>query len=187
MDLEFIQELTEARLYRSRDTLKGKTAEELAKTTFLMIMMIEILRSEESAWTKNYVINTRWNEDFKAMLMQASDLHNLITILNNQEKFQDKITIDKTISPPIFMLKTYFRNIENGRKEHGWDRGFFKKLEEFLKIKDSSLREIRRAVADWNLNSDSEKRTVRHQIKNILMPTNQQNDLVLYFKDKLRG
>lgn len=187
MDLEFLQELTEARLYRSRDTLKGKTAEELARATFLMIMMVEILRAEEPTWIKNYIVSTRWNEDFKAMLMQASDLHNLIAILHNQDKFEDKITVDKTISPPIFMLKTYFRNIENSRKDHGWDRSFFKKLEEFLKIKDGSLREVRRAVADWQLNSDTEKRTVRHQIKNLLLPTNQQNDLLLYFKDKLHG
>jgi hypothetical protein len=185
--LPFLQELAEARMYKNRDTLQGKTAEELAKGMFLMIMMLEILRKEDSSFAKRYSINTQWNQDFRSLRLQASDLHNIITVLSNQDQFADKIAVNKAISPPILQLKHYFRDIENDRKDRGWDRAFFKKLEEFLKINDSACREVRRAVADWHMNSDNEKHTVRYQIKNLLLPTNQQNDLLLHFKNKLQG
>jgi hypothetical protein len=144
--LPFLQELAEARMYKNRDTLQGKTAEELAKGMFLMIMMLEILRKEDSSFAKRYSINTQWNQDFRSLRLQASDLHNIITVLSNQDQFADKIAVNKAISPPILQLKHYFRDIENDRKDRGWDRAFFKKLEEFLKINDSACREDRKSV-----------------------------------------
>jgi signal transduction histidine kinase len=77
------------------------------------------------------------------------------------------------------------RDIDSGLKQQGVDRAFFKTLEEFLKISDSNLKEIRRAVADWRDAGATEKSTIRYKIKNLLHMTNQQNDLLIQFRTKL--
>lgn len=185
--LDFIEELKEARLFRGRETLKGKTAEELARVFYLMIMMIEILRDEDKSWVEDYINNTMADSEFTSMRSNSTDLHNIIAVLHNQDKYSDKIIINARISPPLLQIKRYFRDIINNRKQHGVDRSFFKSLEDFLKINDSTLKNIRRTVGDWNLSSTTEKRTVRYDIKNMIKTTNQQNDLLLHFMDKLRG
>lgn len=185
--LNFFEELKEARLFRGRETLKGKTADELGKVLYLMFMMIEILRAEDKLWAIEYVTNTMADEQFTSMRSNSTDMHNLIAILSNQNKYEGRITTNYKISPPLLQIKRYFRDILNDRKLRGVDRSFFKSLEDFLQISNGEFKNVRRTVADWNLASDTEKHTVRYAIKNLIRPTNQQNDLLIHFFDKLRG
>lgn len=182
---DFLDELNEARLFRGRETLSGKTAEDLAKVLYLMFMMVEILRHEDSSWLRDYISNTMNDEYFKYMSASSSDLHNIIAVLSNQDKFSDKIKTDGKISPPILTIKRYFREILNKTKYPGQDRAFFKSLEDYLKISNSNYKNIRRTVGDWESSSKNEQNTVMYEIKNLIKPTNHQNDLVLRFIDKL--
>jgi hypothetical protein len=186
MAFEFFQEMNEARLFKDADTLYNKSADEIAKITFLMFMMLEILRHEDQSFAKSYVAKTIWYEGFDAMRSSASDLHNLLAVLNHQEKYEGKIKQNKAISVPLLQIKRYLRNIENGRHEHAQDRSFFKSLEEYFKLTDSTVRQIRRVVGDWKDASTTEKRNFRYQIKN-LIPVSQRNDLVIQFRNKLQG
>lgn len=181
--LEFIKELAEARIYKGTDILKGKSAVELAKLAYFMIMIIEILRWEDKSFAQQYVRATISYENFDAMRSNATDLHNLLAVLNNQDKFSGKIKTDAHISVPVLQLKRYLRDVESGKKDPGLDRAFLKSLEKFFKISDSAMREIRRDVADWNQGSASGKATTRNYIKNHVGMANLQTDLVLHFKN----
>jgi hypothetical protein len=185
LSLPFLQELTEARMYRGSSTLQGKTADELAKVVFLMFMMLEILRKEDAGFAKKYAKQTLWHEKFSTMRTNASDLHNLLSVLSNQQDFSSKIATNANINVPALQIRRYLRDIDSGLKQQGVDRAFFKTLEEFLKISDSNLKEIRRAVADWRDAGATEKSTIRYKIKNLLHMTNQQNDLLIQFRTKL--
>jgi hypothetical protein len=185
MMLDFIQELNEARLYRGTDTLKGKTADDLSKVAFLMIMMLEILRHEDKSYASTYVHDTISYENFESMRSSASDLHNLLAVLNHQEKYEEKIKTNLSISVPVLQIKRYLRDIENHRFDHGQDRSFFLKLEDFLKISDSKVKSIRRVVGDWKDNSHGEKDIIRHQIKNLIQASGQQSDILQKFKTLL--
>jgi hypothetical protein len=63
----------------------------------------------------------------------------------------------------------------------------FIKLEDFFKISDSTIKQIRRFVGDWHDVSNNEKANVRKQIKNILQVYGQQNDLLIQFKHTIHG
>jgi hypothetical protein len=106
-------------------------------------------------------------------------------VLNNQNDYADRIIVNAAISVPTLQIRRYLRDIENDRKQIGIDRAFLKKLDDFFKISDSSLKEIRRVAADWNYASPTEKGTIRRQIKNALQSTNHQNDLLIHFRTKL--
>ena len=180
---DFIQEIKEARIYKNGDTLKGKTAEEIANSIFLMIMMLEILRNIDEDYAKKYAIQTLGYENFTAMRNNASDLHNLLAVLNNQDDYSEKIETNSKISVPALQIRRYLRDIENNLKDMSLDRQLFLKLEQFLGIKNSSFKQIRRNVADWRLNSDTEKTLIRRNIKNYLNNYNQQTDILIYFRN----
>ena len=84
---------------------------------------------------------------------------------------------------PALQIRRYLRDIENNRKDMSLDRQLFLKLEQFLGIKNSSFKQIRRNVADWRLNSDTEKTLIRRNIKNYLNNYNQQTDILIYFRN----
>lgn len=185
--LDLIQELVEARLYRGTSTLEGKTAEEIAKISFLMIMMLEILRFEDSKLVSKYVADTLQYEQFDSMRSSASDLHNLLAVLNNQDKYKERIKVNHNISVPVLQLRRYLRDISANSKDRSLDRTFFTKLENFFKITDSNFKQIRRYVGDWHLVSDNEKNKIRKQIKNFLQNYGQQNDLLIDFKKTINS
>jgi hypothetical protein len=185
--LDFLQELKEARLYRGADTLQGKSADELAKITYAMIMILEILRHEDNKFAKKYVDDTIGYENFSAMRSNATDLHNLLSVLNNQSDYENKITVNHNISVPVLQIKRWMRDISSGHKDKGLDRTLFMKLESFFKISDSQLKQIRRSVGDWNDTSTNEKSVVRKQIKNFLQGHGQQNDLLIQIKHYIHG
>jgi hypothetical protein len=180
--LEFIQEIAEARIYKNGETLKGKTVEDLAKITFLTIMMLEILRHGDSRIASKYANDTQPFQTFNSMRTSASDLHNLCVVMSNQEKFKDKISTNSKISLPELQTRRYLKDVANGRKEIALDRSYFKKLEDYLQIKDNSLKNIRRNVADWELNSQSDRNSTINIIKQLANSLSQQNDLYQLFK-----
>lgn len=182
MMLDLLQELVEARLYRGASTLSGKTADDIAKSAFLMILMLEILRYEDPDFAKKYVRDTMAYENFDVMRVGGTDLHNLLAVLNDQSRY-DKITANPNISVPVFQMKRYLNALASGHKDKGQDRAFLMKLEQFFKISSSSLKSARRSIGDWNDNSESEKSTIRHDIKNYLQNTGQYSDLFIRFKE----
>lgn len=184
MTLEFIQEISEARLFKNGETLKGKTATDIGKITFLSIMMLEIIRKSDDKYAREYAKNTRSSNNFAGMNPGKSDLHNLLVVLNHQDKFSSKITTDSHIFVPMIQLKHYLNNIEDNRTELDVDRRMlFKKLEDGLLIKDNNLKHIRRAVADWDLTSKNEREIIYTNIKQLANSLAQQNDLFQYFKN----
>lgn len=195
--LEFIQEIAEARIYKNGETLKGKTIEDIAKITFLTIMMLEIIRCKNPSVASSYANNTQPYQSFDSMRTSASDLHNLLVVIANQDKFQDKLasnkkysstwpftqsTLPHPITLPELQTRRYLKDVVNSRKEIALDRSYFKTLEDYLQIKDSNLRNIRRNVADWGLNSQSDKNSTINIIKQLANSLSQQNDVYQLFK-----
>lgn len=180
--LEFIQEMNEAKLFQNRDTLDGKTIKDLASTTYLMILILELLRTEEPKYAKSYANKTMIYDDFNKMRSNTTDLHNIVSILDNQEDYESKIKIDKTVTLPMFGLKRYLRDIQEDRKDPTQDRQLFIKLENQLKISSSTLKNIRRIVADWRSATSTEKRSTRNNIRTEFNKLSWQNDIFLHYK-----
>lgn len=182
---DLIQELTEARMFKGSDTLVGKSAEDVAKMAFSMLMMLEIIRNEDERWAKSYVNKTMPYTNFDSMRTSASDLHNLLAVLNNQDKYSARIKTNPRISVPVLGIRRYFREVEAGRKERGIDRSLFISIEDYFKITDSNLKKIRRNVADWWMVSDGEKQSTKRLLKNILQSTSHQADIYVHFKNTI--
>ena len=90
-NLPFITELTEARMFYDGKDLKGRSAEDIAGLAYLIIMLLQIIRYDYPSQAKSYASDTARYKQYETMHYSATDLSNLLAVLNNQENYDDKI------------------------------------------------------------------------------------------------
>lgn len=162
---EFInKELTEARMFRNERILKGKTAEELSETLYVCILILQIMRYEDPAWAAEYARRTVQYGNFNGMRMSATDTYNLVSILENQERYSDHFQPNLRINVPSLQFKRYLRDIMQERDNLAFDRQFFLVLERQLKITTPWLRSARRIVSQWPRSLNKEKKMAATRI-----------------------
>lgn len=163
MITSFLQELTEARIYKDGTSIRGKSAESIAELVYLITLLLEVLRFEDKGTARNYAEETLKFNNFDSMKTSGTDYHNLIAVLNNQSKYDVYINSNYSIAIPYLQLRRYLKDFSASSSSHSVDRQFLIKLEEFLKV--SKYKSIRRVVADWHLASDTEKKDVFIQLR----------------------
>jgi len=166
MKYDFIQgELVESRLFRTPMGVEGKTAAELARVAYLILLSIEMIRQTDEPTAQWYSALTIQFGDFDSMRPGATDLANLLAVLSNQRKFEERIETNFDISAPVLQIKTYLRSVWQSNWWHGRDRQTFLNIEHMLNISDTMLSQIRRIVLDWDLSSPSERRGAMSNIR----------------------
>lgn len=187
MSFNFISYLTEARMFYDANDMKGKSADEIAGTVYLMIMALQILRYEVPNVAKSYAGDSMRYQPYEKMHYSATDLGNLIAVLNNQDDFSDKIKANKNISIPLFAINRYLSDTRSGSISPNDDASFFYRLEDYLKLYSNSVfRKLRRDIGDWrNLNFPDRVQIVtllRREFDKRASST----DLYLWFKQNYR-
>ena len=147
--MNFLTELTEARLFRYEGNLGNKTARELGEMLFMSILCLEMLRYLNEPAARAYASQTLRFNEFDKMRPSTTDLANLIAVLANQDDYRDRIDVDASVSPPVLQIRRYLRNMTQRLETHAYDRSLLLGAEGSLKISDSDLRQIRRIVGDW--------------------------------------
>ena len=134
MKFDFInKELTEARYMRTdRDTL-GRDAYDIGETAYEQLLMLQQMRFENPGFAKKYAEDTLRFNNFRGIKPVASDLHNLISIVNNPSKYKG-VTSGGAVSINELELKRYLKDIAAGRNNNNRDRNFLLKLQKDLSI-----------------------------------------------------
>lgn len=150
-NLPFLQELTEARLFQKSSDLKNKSAEEIARIVYMMIMTIEAGRYVNPSWAASYAADTMNYSPYENMHYAGTDLANLLAALNFQETFKHDMKVNKGISIPLYQINRYLTSVRSGgNRSHNEDAQFFWRLEDYLKVYSSGvLRQLRRDIGDW--------------------------------------
>jgi len=182
-----IQELTEARIFYNADTLKGKSAAMIAELSFTMILALEMLRQVDAAFALKYAEKTYKYQDFEKMYNGATDLYNLLVVLENQDDYADHIITDSSISFPKLQFKRYLRDIMLKRVDNAADRTFLFKLEGCFKINDTFLKTVRRAIVDWDDVDDDEKKHLKSLLDNKFRKLAQYVDINMTFNSARIG
>ena len=178
-----MQELVEARVYRNGDSVKGKKAEEIAEVVFLMIMLLEVIRYIDYGRAKQYAYQTLQFGDFKSMRQASTDMGNLLSVLSNQDKYDDKeIDSNYNIAIPELNLKRYLKDLLYNVKHHDQDRAFLLKLEEYLKV--SKYKTIRRIIMDWEKATVAEQKATINVLRREFNAKSLNCDIYQYFRQK---
>ena len=164
--LKFIKgELVEAAMLRTPVSIGPRSPRELAHVLYLALLCIEIMRYLDNDLAQHYAKLTINFGDFDHMRASTTDTANLIAILSNQDDYKQYIEPDYDVSAPVLLIKGYLRGVWQGNYYHSLTRQFFMKVENMLDIGDSTLRSCRRAVLDWELLSDNERRMTMSNIR----------------------
>jgi hypothetical protein len=149
MAFEFIQELTEARLFRNPARMSELYTSELADSFFNAVMALQILQKTDPKKAQKYAKATLASGSIDGWRSSGTDLHNMAFILKNQDRYEGRMTKDRTVTLPYLGFMQYLRNMANGHDDQQYNRQFLLKLQNQLHIQNAALRSARRTVADW--------------------------------------
>lgn len=149
MSYEFIKELSEARVFRSTKNLPATGIGNVAENFFNAALALQIMRYENPKAAATYAQRTLAG-GFDGWRSSGSDFNNMAQILMNTDRYSDRLRMDRQVSVPNLQLKTWLRNIAQGREDTEYDRRFFLALQRQLGVKSPGLISARRVVADWS-------------------------------------
>lgn len=156
MAYEFLQELSESRLFRNPSKVEGVAIGNLADNFFNAAMSLQILRYENPKAAQKYAQQTLAT-GLDGWRTSGSDLNNLAQILMHPDRFEDRVRMDRSVRLPELQLKTWLRNIAQGKEDPSYDRQFFLALQRQLGVRSPGLQAARRLVSDWHRTIGNEK------------------------------
>ena len=166
MQLDFIHgELLEARMLRYMSNAEGRSADQLAGLMFACLLSVEILRRTDPSSAASYAKNTVMVGDFDQMKSSASDLYNIMTILDNQDKFEGVIRTNYSVSPAILETKAYLRRVMVNTNTTVQDRFVLTNVAQHLQISHGGLLLARRIISYWEDHSPTDRRSAHDTIE----------------------
>ena len=156
MAFEFVKELSEARVFRNSTNLPNVGISNIAENFFNATLALQIMKYENPKAAQAYAQRTLAN-GFDGWRSSGSDFNNMAQILLNPDRYSDKLSMDRSVSVPSLQLKTWLRNMANGREDTEYDRRFFLALQRQLGVKSPGLISARRVVADWSRSLSNER------------------------------
>lgn len=151
-----IDQLSESQLFPSRKSLGKYEPQEISELAYLHIIALNILLSEEYShvWATNYAKKTTRSTNFKKWRNDATDLYVMMHALtddsenlgddNDADYYRDGIGIY-----PTMIFNWISRAGMNNEKEADTKR-LFSKMDQMFRIRNGSMRAIRRLVQDWD-------------------------------------
>jgi len=168
MSFDFLQDLTEGKTIKSISDFKRYNARDLANMVYLYLLAIQIMHKTflKKRFTMNYaeqVLTTNFRgynnikNDFSLLLyvFMTHDNESIIKMLKDKEEsrvFINSVTIDKTL------LRGYFARLHSGEHDNHLDFTFIYIMEKRLGIEESSYKNLRRLIVDWDIDQHNRKR-----------------------------
>ena len=156
MSYTFIKDLGEARVFRNPTNLPEMGIGNIADNFFNSALALQIMKYENPKAAKEYATRTLSN-GLSGWRSSGSDFNNMAQILLGPDRYSDKIINDRAISVPSLQLKSWLRNIAQGKNDANYDRRFFLALQRQLGVKSPGLISARRVVADWDRSLGNER------------------------------
>ena len=156
MSYEFIKNLGEARVFRNPTNLPAVGIGTVAENFFNSALALQIMKYENPKAAAAYAQRTLAG-GFDGWRSSGSDFNNMAQILMNPDRYTDKLKADRRVSVPSLQMKTWLRNMAQGREDTDYDRRFFLALQRQLGVKSPGLISARRVVADWTRSLGNER------------------------------
>jgi len=157
MAFEFIrEEITEARYIRSAADTIGRDMTDVGESFFEQLLMLQQMRFENPKFAAKYAKDTLKFMNFSSVKPGATDLHNLASIIGNPSKYKG-VTSGGVVGFDELGFKRYLRDVAAGRSNTAMDRTFLMKQQRNLGIKNTFLKQARRASADYGRTSAGER------------------------------
>jgi hypothetical protein len=134
-------DLLESRAFRKESTMEKYSVDELGRILFLHFLALYAVRKEGG---DSYANKTLAYPLFDGIYFSTTDLANLISTYKNSDRFLE----EKAPTLPILEIKRILRNGASGNWSPYDCRAIFMKLQNVMKIRDTTLNKLRRDLVD---------------------------------------
>jgi len=182
----FIGSLNESRLFRTRKTVEGTSARDMADLAFMNLLSLYIMSNtydmapSAAAYAKRtmaYGGQFRYMQAGTDLLIALSSLKNGISNAGAKNQMQNT-----RFNLPELQIKQFLRNIESGRRIPSAE-AFFLKLERGLDIQNSSYRSVRRLAQNWPRLNNMQKSLVITRMNQFYRTNALRSELYSYIRD----
>ncbi len=181
--MKFIQQLSESNLLSSKSAYKKYSAKQVAELVYLHIIGLRILASEPLShdWAIHYAARSTRYLGFAMWYQNATDLHLLLHALISEDvelkmpeistEFKETLYLDET------QIKRWLKEIAQGHLSESHTRALFMHLDGQFRIKDGSMKAIRRLAQDWPRNTRRQKQLAMTRLLQIMRVRCRQSDV----------
>ena len=182
----FISELNESRLFRTRKTVEGTSARDMADVAFMNLLSLYIMSNTydmapaAAAYAKRTM---KYGNQFRYM-QGGTDLHiALASIKNGISNAGAKNQMQNTrFNLPEMQIRKFLADIQAGRRIQSPET-FFLKLERGLDIQNSSYRSVRRLAQNWPRLNNMQKSLVITRMNQFYRTNALRSELYSYIRD----
>ena len=170
MELEFLNELYEARMTRNSIDLQKLSYTDCCERLYLSLLILELLKQYPSfkGTVNGYTKKTVDNQNYKHFRMHGTDLYNLIYFVAGPKEAVNKLRdptsalkIREQTSLPLMALNGWLHRTATGSS--GQNSELFIRIENALKIR-SEYKSIRRYLINYKSSGTREKKKVATQL-----------------------
>lgn len=184
MKLEFVQELTEARMFRFSDTLDGRNISDIAELVYKMLLTLEMTSHYDNKFVREYATKMLAYYEFHAMNTSRPDLSNLIVAIEHPDDFEN-VNYDTKPSISFILLRRYLTTLMTGRSTISEKRTFFLAMQRALKINSSAMNSFRRDIVEWRKVPTHSQRVIIAMFYKELVQGAVHTDLAIYFRQHI--
>ena len=159
MKAEFIKDIHEGLFFTKKANLGKMDLEQAGNYALLILCTLNILRYEKETmhFSQDYARKTLSYVDFKGFRSSATDLYNLLAILQDPNQVNlDKLKPHKSneilagrMHLPVLQTKAYLHRMAANKIQTEQDRQYFFKLDNGLATSNADYSAIRRLASDW--------------------------------------
>ena len=167
MELEFLDEIHEARMPRNSSDQRQLTYSDCCERLYLSLLVLEVFRRFPSfkPIANGYARNSVSNQNYGHFRIHATDLYNLIYFVTGDEQAMNKLKdpaaalqLRQRTTLPLMRLNGYLHQVSSGF--NGSNSELFLNIEGALRIGNSDYKAIRRHVVNLNSISTLDKKKV---------------------------
>jgi len=166
---DFIHELQESRMFRTKEQIAGGGARVLADHLFVNLLSLYAMSQDYNyaPVAKKYAQQTVLPGNFNRPSPSNTDLYMTLHSLKNSDRYmgkeKDSMLMDK-IRLNDRQIKVFLNKIRTGNINKGQAQAFFYKLEKDLKIMDPKIRAARRLAQNWETLTTQQRELVGTQL-----------------------
>jgi hypothetical protein len=176
--MEFIKNIFESKALRNAKQI-NMSAEEVAESVFMNILSLQAMRNDPNSmkFAQEYAKKTLAYPGFDNIRTTGTDLHNWVAILNQPERYADKIGPVGRATMPTLQLKNYLRQVASGKSNPNFDKQFLMTLERNLGVRNPQYSATRRLLGDWNRLYGSERKMGATRLLQAMRAKSSRSDL----------
>lgn len=179
--MQFLQSLSESKLFPSKASLARKRDGEVAELAYYYLLAIRVLRLEDETqrWAKRYAKKTAEWGNFEKWRDSANDLYCLLHRLNDvdhPDKGKAPFPVD------LAMIQRWLANEGRGEHDNRLARRILTGLDFSLKIKSQTAKSLRRIVMDWDEQDTDDKLIYLTKMVNALHTKAPRSEILIELK-----